>query len=135
MKEAALRALEPPTTRPRGTCAVRPGISSADRSQFAGWPEAAARIVAGAPDSGGKPPGSGWSAPASSSSTRRPASARRAATTQPDVPAPTTTTSHPSSIGQAEHPGEVEPAHLAGGGAWEVVEPVHRLGAFRGAEP
>ena len=45
--EPALRALDPPTTRPRGTGTVRPGKSSPRRSQFAGWPGAAAAIVDG----------------------------------------------------------------------------------------
>src|SRR4051812_9354429 len=140
MNEPALSALDPPTTRPRGTGTVSPPVSSPVRAQFAGCPGTAARIVAASRSSGGKSAGWAWSAPASSSSTRRPASASRAASAQPDVPAPTTTTSHSGSatVGttlQTQHSGEVEPPHLAGRGAGQLVEPVQALGPLGRAQP
>src|SRR4051812_35552013 len=132
MNEPAFSALEPPTTRPRGTGTVSPGASSPVRSQLAGWPGPAARIVAASVSSGGKP--AGWSAPASRSSTRRPAPASPAARTQPEGPAPTTRTSHSSAI-EADRRGEVEAAHLSRRGAREVPHAVDRLGPLRRAEP
>src|SRR3954452_8382071 len=93
-------------------------------------------MAAASRNTGGKSSGRTWSAPASSSSTRRPASASRAASAQPDVPAPTTTTSHSGSATVEPGPlGEVEPAPLAGGRAGQVVEPVQALRPLGRAEP
>src|SRR3954452_9407396 len=128
MNEPAFSALDPPTTRPRGTGTVSPEVSSPVSSQLAGCPGTAARMVAASRISAGKCTGTAWSAPASSSSTRRPASDNRAASAQPAVPAPTTTTSQASVTVEPEDPGQIEAAHLSGGGARQVVEPVHGLG-------
>src|SRR3954452_21478332 len=128
MNEPAFSALAPPTTRPRGTGTVSPEVSSPVSSQLAGCPGTAARIVAASRISAGESARCPWSAPASSSSPRRPASDNRASSAQPAVPAPTTTTSQASVTVEPEDPGQIEAAHLAGGGALQVVEPVQGLG-------
>src|SRR3954447_3119763 len=135
MNDPALSALDPPATRPRGTGTVSPSVSSPVSAQFAGCPGAAASIVPASRISAGKSPGRAWSAPASRRRTRRPASASRAASAQPDVPAPTTTTSQSRSATETQHPGQVQPAHLAGGGPRQVVEPVQGLGPLGRRQP
>src|SRR4051795_13661449 len=129
-------ALDPPTTRPRGTRTVRSPVMTAGRSQLAGCPGAAASSVAASRSSRGKSSGRGWSAPASSSTTRRPASASRAARAHPEDPAPTITRSCSGSVTtEPQHPRQVQPPDLAGGGPRQLAHRVQLLGPLGGSEP